>query len=146
MTVVNDKGNWDTDTTTAHVNVPNRPPSIPIISGPSCSTNTKYSYVFGAKDPDKDDINYIIDWGDGSTDETGFIQSGKLFSMLHSWEKAGKFNITVTATDNELTSQASMIVTMEDNITDNIAIVILGILALIALMIVLLYSRKKKKK
>jgi hypothetical protein len=146
LTVQNDKGMWDTDTTQAHVVIPNRPPELLVISGPSCETNTKYSYVFGAYDPDSDNISYTIDWGDGTTEETGFLPSGYLFSMLHSWENPGDYNITIIASDSEYTAQASMIVHMEDNIADNIAIVLLGILALIALMLALMYSRKKKQK
>jgi hypothetical protein len=118
-----------------------------MISGPNGSKDTKYSYAFGSTDPDNDDINYIINWGDGSTNESGFLPSGHYFSMLHIWAESGEYNITVTASDNQSSSSAEMTVQIEENIlADNIAIVLLGILALIALMIVLMYSKKGKKK
>jgi uncharacterized membrane protein len=67
--------------------------------------------------------------------------------MLHSWAESGEYNITVTASDNQSSSSAEMTILIEDNvIADNIAIVLLGILALIALMIALMYSKKGKKK
>jgi len=67
--------------------------------------------------------------------------------MLHSWAESGEYNITVKASDNQSSSSAEMTAHIEENIlADNIAIVLLGILALIALMIVLMYSKKGKKK
>jgi chitodextrinase len=148
LTVLDNSGARDTNKTAVFLSVPNRPPSIPIISGPTNgSKDTKYSYVFGSTDPDNDDINYIINWGDGSTNESGFLPSGHYFSMLHSWAESGEYNITVKASDNQSSSSAEMTAHIEENIlADNIAIVLLGILALIALMIVLMYSKKGKKK
>jgi len=66
--------------------------------------------------------------------------------MLHSWDESGEYTITVTASDDELTSSSEMTVLMEDNIVDNIAIVGLGILALIVLIIVFIYAKKGRKK
>ena len=106
LTVQNDKGMWDTDTTQVHVVVPNRPPELLVISGPSCETNTKYSYVFGAHDPDNDNISYTIDWGDGTTEETGFLPSGHLFSLLHSWDTPGDIHKSVTGRDIDKTRWA----------------------------------------
>jgi len=148
LTVLDNSGARDTNKTAVFLSVPNRPPSIPIISGPTNgSKDTKYSYVFGSTDPDNDDINYIINWGDGSTNESGFLPSGHYFSMLHSWAESGEYNITVKASDNQSSSSAEITAHIEENIlADNIAIVLLGILALIALMIVLMYSKKGKKK
>lgn len=147
LTVLDNSGARDTNKTAVFLSVPNTPPSIPMISGPNGSKDTKYSYAFGSTDPDNDDINYIINWGDGFTNESGFLPSGHYFSMLHSWAESGEYNITVTASDNQSSSSAEMTILIEDNaIADNIAIVLLGILALIALMIALMYSKKGKKK
>jgi len=146
LTVLDNSGARDTNKTAVFLSVPNNPPSIPMISGPNGSKDTKYSYAFGSTDPDNDDINYIINWGDGTTNESGFLPSGHYFSMLHSWAKSGEYNITVTASDNQSTSSSEMTVLIEENIVmDNIAIVVLGILALIVLLISLLYIKKGKK-
>lgn len=129
LTVLDNSGARDTNKTAVFLSVPNRPPSIPIISGPTNgSKDTKYSYVFGSTDPDNDDINYIINWGDGSTNESGFLPSGHYFSMLHSWAESEEYNITVTASDNQSSSSAEMTVHIEENIlADNIAIILLGL-------------------
>ncbi|UCE38684.1 MAG: PKD domain-containing protein, partial [Thermoplasmata archaeon] len=148
LTVLDNNGASDIEKTTALISVPNRPPSNPMISGPTNgSKNTTYSYAFGSIDLDKGKINYFIDWGDGYTSEIGFLPSGHLFSMLHSWAESGKYTIAVTASDNQSSSSSEMTVHIEENIiVDNIAIIILGILALIALIIALMYSKKGKKK
>jgi chitodextrinase len=148
LTVIDNFGARDTNKTAVFIRVPNRLPSIPMISGPTNGNkDTKYSYAFGSTDPDNDDINYIINWGDGSTNESGFLPSGHFFSMLHSWAESGEYNITVTASDDQSSSASSeMTVHIEENIlVDNIAIVLLGILALIALMIALMYNKKRQK-
>ncbi|MCK5459082.1 MAG: PKD domain-containing protein, partial [Thermoplasmatales archaeon] len=49
LTVLDNSGARDTNKTAVFLSVPNRPPSIPIISGPANgSKDTKYSYVFGS--------------------------------------------------------------------------------------------------
>ncbi len=147
LTVLDNSGARDTNKTAVFLSVPNNPPSIPMISGPNGSKDTKYSYAFGSTDPDNDDISYIINWGDNTANESGFLPSGHFISMLHSWAESGEYNITVTASDNQSSSSSKMTVLIEDNvIADNIAIIILGILALIALMIALMYSKKGKKR
>ena len=146
LTIMDNHGAIDKDKIITFFKVPNSPPSIPLVSGPSCYTGTNYSYAFGSTDPNKDDIKYIIDWSDGSTDETGLLPSGIIFSMLHSWDESGEYNITVTASDGELTSSSEMTVLIEENIVmDNIVIVALGILAIIVLLISLMYIKKGKK-
>ncbi len=147
LTISDNNGTSDTDKTTAFISAPNRTPSIPKISGPTDgSKDTRYSYAFGSTDQDNDDMNYIIDWGDGSTDESVFLPSGHFFSMLHSWAEPGMYTITVTASDNQSTSSYEMTVLVEENIlADNIAIVAL-VLTLLALIIFLMYTKKGKKK
>jgi hypothetical protein len=129
---------------------PNRPPSIPEISGPTPGNKgVTYSYATTSSDLDNDNLKYIFDWGDGNKDESEFITlpKGTAFSMKHSWDKAGAYTITVTVSDSQSTSSSEMTVLIEENIlTDNIAIVGLGILVIIALMVALMYNKKDKKK
>ena len=135
------------NTTSLTVIQPNRPPSIPEIFGPSSGKkDATYSYAATSSDLDNDDLKYIFDWGDGNKDESEFIplQKGTSFSIKHSWDKAGKYTITVTVSDSQSTSSSSeMIVLIEENIaTNNIVILGLGILAIIALMIYPMYNKK----
>jgi len=133
--------------TNASIVIPNRPPATPLIAGPvNGSKNTEYSYVFGSTDADNDDITYIINWGDGSTFEIGFLPNGQYFSLIHRWDSKGEYTITVTASDGEFTTSSELVVTIHETlIADNIAIIALGFLALIALIAILLYSKTKKK-
>jgi hypothetical protein len=91
---------------TIFTNPPNTP-SIPI--GPSTGyTGTACNYSTSATDPDRDQMNYTIDWGDGSTSETGLINSGTNASLSHIWRIPGTYNIRAKATDiYEATSQWS---------------------------------------
>jgi LPXTG-motif cell wall-anchored protein len=144
--VIDNLGVSDTDSTNASIIVPNRPPSNPIIGGPTNVTkNTDYSYVFGSTDEDHNDITYRIDWGDGTTDKTEFLPNGQYFSMIHRWDRAGDYTITVTASDGQSISSSKKVVTIHEMlIADNIAIIALAILALIMLLAGLIFSKKKK--
>ena len=147
LTVTDNLGVSKTDGTTASIIVPNTPPTNPLIAGPMNGTkNTDYSYAFGSTDADNDNITYIITWGDGSTFKTGALPNGQYFSMIHHWDAKGEYTITATASDGTSTSSSELVVAIHDTlIVNNIAIIALGILALIALIAALLYSKKKKK-
>jgi uncharacterized repeat protein (TIGR01451 family) len=147
LTVTDNLGVSDTDVTNATIVEPNRPPTNPLIAGPMNGTkNTEYSYAFRSTDADNDDITYLINWGDGSTSETEFLPNAQYFSRLHHWDLQGDYTIKVTASDGTSASSSEMVVTIHDTlVVDNIAIIALGILALIALIAALLYSKKKKK-
>jgi len=147
LTVVDNLGVSDADVTNASIVITNRPPENPLIAGPvNGTTNTEYSYVFGSSDVDHDDITYNISWGDGSTFTTEFLPNGQYFSMIHQWDLPGDYTITVTASDGEFTTSSELVVTIHKTlIAENIAIIFLGLLALIALIAILLYSKTKKK-
>jgi len=77
------------------------PPNIPDINGPTtCYTDNEYEYVFTTTDPENDDIEYYIRWGDGRT--LGWIgpySSGQIVNILHTWEHEGTYQITTKARD-----------------------------------------------
>lgn len=91
--------------------VRNRPPNPPAMpSGPP--TGHKDSlYVFSAitTDPDGDGICYRFDWGNGDTsDWSSWLPSGQPSGAVHSWPRAGAFNVRAQAKDvNEATSSWS---------------------------------------
>ena len=82
---------------------PNNPPIVP--NRPSGQTSgyigTSYRYSTSAEDPDGDDIKYSFDWGDGTTSETEFVDSGKTASLSHDWAKPGEYHVRVKATDDK---------------------------------------------
>lgn len=95
------------------ISASNNPPNTPSMpSGMTiCHAGTFNSYSTNANDPDGDQVKYLFDWGDGSTSETDFVNSGTSVSMSHSWNTPpGTYNITAMATDiYGATSQLSSI-------------------------------------
>ncbi|UCF12235.1 MAG: PKD domain-containing protein [Thermoplasmatales archaeon] len=75
-------------------------PSAPDIDGPnSGKAGQEYDYDFTATDPNGDDVKYYIDWGDDSTEWTGFSTSGTPVTVSHTWAKKGTYIITAYAQD-----------------------------------------------
>jgi len=146
LTVTDNLGVSATNSTTATIIVPNRPPSNPIIGGPeNGKINTDYSYVIGSTDEDHDDITYLIDWGGGTSYQIGPFHSGVYISLTHRWDSPGKHTITVIASDGNATASSEKHITIQETlIADNIAIIALAFLAILALIAVMLMSKKKK--
>ena len=144
LTVRDNFGLTDTEHTTATITTKNNPPTPPLIGGPTTgTTNTKYSYAFVSHD--HEDITYHIDWGDGTPLHTATQPSGKYVALLHQWNTPGVYTITVTASDGSLQSTAEKNVRINElPIADNLIILGLALLALIALLAIILYSKKKK--
>jgi hypothetical protein len=85
------------------VELPNSPPDTP--DRPSGSVtgcfNVPYSYSTRALDPDGDQVKYIFNWGDGTTSETSYVDSGTSTGLTHSWEGPGTYFIKARAVDAE---------------------------------------------
>jgi hypothetical protein len=80
---------------------PNSPPEAPSIDGPiTGDPGTAYDYKYNAVDPDGDDVKFYIDWGDSTTDETGFVPSGTDETVSHTYASSGKYTITAYAEDS----------------------------------------------
>ncbi len=81
----------------------NNPPDSPNIDGPDKGKpETSYEYGFTAVDPDGHDIaEYIVDWDDGSGEETvtGPFESGEEATASHSWDEKGTYKIKSQAID-----------------------------------------------
>jgi len=81
----------------------NNPPDTP--SKPNGPTTGKpgivNSYTTNCNDPNKDDVFYLFDWGDGT--DSGWMgpyNSGAIMSASHSWTK-GNYQIKVKAKDSK---------------------------------------------
>jgi PKD repeat protein len=117
LTVTDNEGATHTDTTTCtitqNITQPNRPPTKPILTGTiTGSTNTPYTYTVVSTDPDNDTIQYTFDWGDSTTNSSGFLPNGTSYTANHSWTTLGQYTITVTVTDNQTQNSSSMIITI----------------------------------
>ena len=79
-----------------------QPPIIPTISGPtSGKANQNYNYTIFTTDPERNNISYYVDWGDGTN--TGWIgpySSGYELTVNHTWIKRGTYTIKAKAMDN----------------------------------------------
>ena len=97
----------------------NLPPLTP--STPSGSTSgypgVLYTYSTSTTDPNENDVRYHFDWGDGSTNTTGWYASGSTASASHSWTSTGVFNVRVWAKDehDEWSGYSSLTVSVTVN-------------------------------
>jgi hypothetical protein len=78
----------------------NTVPSAPTITGPTGGkTGQSLTFTFNAVDPDGDDVRFIIDWGDATSDTTDYVASGNEKSVSHIWSVEDTYTITVYAED-----------------------------------------------
>ncbi len=94
------KPGYTSDTDTILVkNIPNIPPNTPTITGETNGAiQTSYDYIIQTTDPDQDDVQYHIDWGDDTT-ITGLNESGEEIIVSHTWNKKGIYSVKVKAVD-----------------------------------------------
>lgn len=89
----------------------NNPPSVPVVEGTSFGhMNTTYRFLFHSSDLDNDTLKYVIDWGDSQTEQTDSINESIEVSRTHQWDTAGKYMISVTATDNHTVSSTTHVI------------------------------------
>jgi|GEM_PF-5165592 len=111
LTVTDDKGSTNIDSTTCIIKQPNRPPTIPLINGPTSGTkNILYPYTVVSTDADNDIMQYTFDWGDSMNQLSGFLPNGTSFSVNHSWNAAGRYSIRVIVTDTHTASTSNFTV------------------------------------
>lgn len=80
------------------VNNPPETPSAP--SGPGVGhVGVSYAFSTSTTDPDGDSLRYVFDWGDGTSSSTGYLESGCVASLSHSWSRPGTYMIRVMAAD-----------------------------------------------
>lgn len=123
LTVTDNKEATNTDITTCVITQPNRSPTDPIITGLKNGTkNTLYTYTAFSTDADNDMIQYTFDWGDhlSLSQSRGFLPNGTILAINHSWTTAGRYDITVTANDNQTTSSSKITVYIDAKQTGDI--------------------------
>ncbi|UCF50005.1 MAG: PKD domain-containing protein [Thermoplasmatales archaeon] len=78
----------------------NKPPSPPIIDGPNKGgEGVELCWTFHSTDPNGDPVQYIIDWGDGSTDTTECKPSCVPIEVCHTYAERGTYIIKAIAKD-----------------------------------------------
>ena len=88
---------------------PNEPPTAPDIYGPpSGPKGVELFWAIVSEDPDENQVKYLIEWGDGDSEETDFYQEGIVLEASHTYNEEGTFTIKVKAEDEKgLASQES---------------------------------------
>ena len=73
----------------------------PEVSGPTSGyPGEELVYSFVTYDPEEDDVELYIDWGDGDFDDWfGPFQSGEEVNVSHSWEEKGTYIIKAKSKD-----------------------------------------------
>jgi uncharacterized repeat protein (TIGR01451 family) len=153
LTVIDNQGAISKNITVALIIKPNSPPSFPKIIGPiEGITETDYNFSFVFDDEDNDKIKYIIDWGDGNTSESDFIDSGQFFNVSHRWNESGVYKVTVIGDDNETTTTEDFEITINDPEPskipeqNNILLIIILIIGLLILLLFYLLSTGDNRK
>jgi hypothetical protein len=123
LTVTDNESATNFDTTTCVITPQNRQPTTPIITGPTKGTkNTIYTYTAVSTDADNDTIKYTFNWGEpvSQPQSSGFLPNGTSYTANHSWATAGRYEVTVTATDNHTTSSSKITVYIDAEQTGDI--------------------------
>ncbi len=60
-----------------------------------------YEYSAATSDADGDALEYLFDWGDGTTSSVIDVQPGASASIEHAWGDPGTYTVTATAMDTE---------------------------------------------
>ena len=75
-------------------------PSAPVgACAVEVSTAQAYSAISG--DADGDQLEYVFDWGDGTTASLALVPPGAAATMEHAWGQPGTYTVTVTAVGPE---------------------------------------------
>jgi hypothetical protein len=105
LTVTDQIGNTDDQAIWVYIDTENHPPETPTLTGRQRGTNgTAYSYTFSTADPDGDDVEYYLNWGDdywfgGATGWMGPFESGEEVTLEKTWNEKGNYTVRVKAQD-----------------------------------------------
>jgi len=79
---------------------PNEPPARPEIYGsPNGPPGKDLYWLFVSDDPEKNQVKYIIDWGDDSSDETDYYPPKTAVELSHTYQEQGEYTIKARAED-----------------------------------------------
>ncbi|MFO8077676.1 MAG: C1 family peptidase [Thermoplasmatota archaeon] len=116
LTVTDDANQRASDTIHVWIQETNKKPATPDIQGKKQGkTGNRYQYNFSSTDPDENDIYYLIDWGDNTSQEwIGPYESGKDITLKKRWNIDGIYTIRVKTKDvfNEESEWATLHVSM----------------------------------
>ncbi|KYK31488.1 MAG: hypothetical protein AYK22_07875 [Thermoplasmatales archaeon SG8-52-3] len=81
---------------------PNEAPTAPDIDGPDTGkTGVELCWTFHSDDPNDHQVKYIIDWGDGDSEETALNDPCTPIEVCHTYEEDGTYIIKAYAEDQK---------------------------------------------
>ena len=76
------------------------PPTPPTIDGPrEGKAGEEICWTFHSDDENCDMVKYVIDWGDGTTNETALSEPCTAVEVCHTYDEQGDYTITAYAED-----------------------------------------------
>jgi len=117
LKVTDNKFATDYYTTTAVITLGDNPPKTPTIIGAPKTGHKNTSYTFNvlSTDLDNDSIQYTFNWGDGSgIIKTIYYPSGAITTQSHAWSTPGRYIITVSAFDSNISSENATLAILID--------------------------------
>jgi PKD repeat protein len=86
LTITDDDGAESTVEKVIQLLESNEAPDPPVITGPDIvRADQDANFIFQSKDPNNDDVKYIVTWGDGNIDQTDYYKSDNPASVNHTW-------------------------------------------------------------
>ncbi len=80
----------------------NSPPTKPNIYGsPQGPPGKELCWLFVSRDFEENQVRYLIDWGDGDTEETDYYQEGYAVEACHTFDEIGEYTIKIKAEDEK---------------------------------------------
>jgi|GEM_PF-1706874 len=151
LTVTDNAGAKNTDTTSCVITQPNHPPTTPIITGPANgTTNTTYNFTAVSTDLDNDTIRYAFIWGDVTSwiNSSMLLPSNTSFTSSHSWMIPGQYTIRVTTTDSyNASTESQFTITINAASTDITQPTTPGfefVIALCAIAIIMVFWKRRR--
>ncbi len=78
----------------------NMPPGTPTGINPTWwLPGYQYNLTISSVDPENDELNYSVNWGDGTIMEYGPFTSGALTILSHNWSAEGNYTVNIAARD-----------------------------------------------
>ena len=80
----------------------NAPPTQPEIYGtPQGPPGVELCWLFVSRDFEEHQVRYLIDWGDGDTQETDYFPEGEAVEACHTYNELGEYTIIIKAEDEK---------------------------------------------
>jgi len=90
-------GDWEE----YHIRIGDMPPdNVKIYGAVQGYPGVEYEYAFISNDPEKDNVKFDVDWGDGNIEtDVGPVPSGEVLVLSHSWNKTKTYKIKAQVKD-----------------------------------------------